>query len=171
MKYLTKRIVSAAGCLLLLTSAAFATDPGDYGPEAETDFETKQDAYSSGFEWGVEYSSDPSNNDNAYNQGYEEGYKEGYNYGSEDGHDETYDSAYQKGYEEGYRAGLSDDPSAPDNDIIDRSEVSSTPHIQEYTKEQNTKKSVSKASHIELYVVGGIVLLGLLLGFMSNRRK
>ena len=74
MKYLTKRIVSAASCLLLLTSAAFATDPGDYGPEAETDFETKQDAYSSGFEWGVEYSSDPSNRDNAYNQGYEEGW-------------------------------------------------------------------------------------------------
>ncbi len=31
---------------------------GDYGPEAETDFETKRDAYKSGFEYGLEYSYD-----------------------------------------------------------------------------------------------------------------
>lgn len=170
MKYLTKRIVSAASCLLILTSAAFALYPSDYGPEAENDFETKRDAYSGGFEWGVEYSSDPSNSDSAYNQGYEEGYKEGYNYGTEDGHDETYDSAYQEGYEEGYRAGLSADPSAPDNDIIDRSEVAGTSSYPQKTE----KKSWINSDNVDLKVfplVGVIALFLCLLDKLIQKRR
>lgn len=57
----------------------------DYGPEAEEDFESKRDAWSSGFDWGVEYSRDETVDGNAYNDGYNAGYKEGYSWGSSDG--------------------------------------------------------------------------------------
>ena len=142
MKYLTKRIICAASCLLILTSAAFALYPSDYGPEAENDFETKRDAYSGGFEWGVEYSSDPSNSDSAYNQG----------------------------YEEGYRAGLSADPSAPDNDIIDRSEVAGTSSYPQKTE----KKSWIYSDNVGLLVfplVGVIALFLWLLDKLIQKRR
>ena len=134
---------------MILTSAAFALYPSDYGPEAENDFETKRDAYSGGFEWGVEYSSDPSNSDSAYNQGYEEGYKEGYNYGTEDGHDETYDSAY---------------------DIIDRSEVAGTSSYPQKTE----KKSWIYSDNVGLLVfplVGVIALFLWLLDKLIQKRR
>lgn len=91
----------------------------DYGPEAEEDFESKRDAWSSGFDWGVEYSRDETVDGNAYNDGYNAGYKEGYSWGSSD--DDS--SSYDEGYSDGYRDGFSSDRSSPDNDIIDRSEV------------------------------------------------
>lgn len=170
MRFLSKTLIATTCCALLLTSIAFAADPGDYGPEAETDFETKRDAFSSGFEWGVEYSSDPNNRDNAYNQGYEDGYKEGYNYGAEDNYDETHDSIYQEGYEEGYRAGLSDDPSAPDNDIIDRSEVAGTSSYPQQTE----KKSWINSDNVDLLVfplVGVIALFLWILDKLIQKRR
>lgn len=54
-----------------LTQAAEQSEQiaiGDYGPEAETDFETKRDAYLSGFESGVEYSYDSDVSDTPYSQ-------------------------------------------------------------------------------------------------------
>ena len=132
MKYLTKRIVCAASCLLILTSAAFALYPSDYGPEAENDFETKRDAYSGGFEWGVEYSSE--------------------------------------GYEEGYRAGLFDEPSAPDNDIIERSEVAVTSSYPQKTEKQSWIYS-DNVGLLVFPLVGVIALFLWLLDKLIQKRR
>ena len=83
--------------------ADVATDPyegerGDYGPEAEWEFETKRDAHISGFESGVEYSRDSSNPDSAYSDGYNEGYDQG----ETDGYEIGYADGKEAGYEEGY---------------------------------------------------------------------
>ena len=95
-----------------VSSVSYENEPGDYGPDAETDFETKRDAYHSGFEWGVEYSNNDDIAGNAYNDGYDEGYKQGYsdsetvNY--DNGHQAGYDEGYDYGYDEGYAQGESD---------------------------------------------------------------
>lgn len=84
-----------------VASVSYENDSGDYGPEAETDFETKRDAFYSGFEWGVEYSHDDDIAGSAYNDGYADGYNQGYS----DGETVGYDNAHQKGYDEGYDIG------------------------------------------------------------------
>lgn len=95
-----------------VSSVYYENEPGDYGPEAETDFETKRDAFHSGFEWGVEYSHDDDIAGSAYNDGYDEGYKQGYSegetIGSDNGHQNGYDEGYDSGYDEGYAQGESD---------------------------------------------------------------
>lgn len=93
-------------------SVPYEGDPGDYGPEAEWEFETKRDAHHSGFEWGVEYSHDRDNPDSAFSEGYDEGYEQGYsdsestNY--DDGHQAGYDEGYDYGYDVGYSQGSLD---------------------------------------------------------------
>ena len=73
---------------------------GDYGPEAETDFETKRDAYLSGFESGVEYSYDSDVVDTPYSKGYNEGYERGLSDNQGEGYDEGYEQGYKDGYSE-----------------------------------------------------------------------
>lgn len=89
-------------------SVPYADSPGDYGPEAETEFETKRDAHHSGFEWGVEYSFDDENPNSAYSNGYNDGYKQGYSEGENDGQDAASDAAYDYGYDSGYNDGYDD---------------------------------------------------------------
>lgn len=100
-------------------SVAYEGGSGDYGPEAETDFETKRDAYNSGFEWGVEYSHDPHVSGSAYNDGYTEGYQQGtqdsYDSAYEDGKNAAFDDAYDKGYNQGY--------SDAENDFKEQQEI------------------------------------------------
>lgn len=142
---------------------------GDYGPEAEEDFESKREAYMYGFSAALEYARDEDIDGNAYHAGYDVGYEDGYRYGTEDNYDETHDSAYQEGYEDGYRDGLCDDPSAPNNDLIDRSEVAGTSSY----PQKEEKKSFINTQYIELYVAGfivAIVLLKLLFGFIADKR-
>lgn len=95
----------------IVSSVSYENEPGDYGPDAETDFETKRDAHISGFESGVEYSHDRDNPDSAYNKGYDEGYNqgrsEGESFGYDDGHQAGYDEGYDYGYDEGYAQGES----------------------------------------------------------------
>lgn len=94
-----------------VSSVSYENEPGDYGPDAETDFETKRDAHISGFESGVEYSHNRDNPDSAYNKGYDEGYNqgrsEGESFGYDDGHQAGYDEGYDYGYDEGYAQGES----------------------------------------------------------------
>lgn len=95
-----------------VASVSYENEPGDYGPEAETDFETKRDAFYSGFEWGVEYSHDDDIAGSAYNDGYDEGYKQGYSDGNEDGYEEginkVSDENYNDGFDDGYNQGSSE---------------------------------------------------------------
>lgn len=221
MKYLTKRIVSAAGCLLMLTSVASAhpgqtdadgghwdNDTGEYhyhhGYPAhqhtngicpyDYDDQTGRNSGTSGSTSGESISTNAENGETLYNGGlgddgtYETAWNLGYQHGMEelceinsdipielaaltselchthaltgstpyadkqssynDAYADGYHQAetdlyaelnsaikaylsiedsdtqsYEEGYEDGYRAGLSADPSAPDNDIIDRSEL------------------------------------------------
>lgn len=48
----------------------------DYGPEAETDFDSKREAWANGYASAIEYSSDSTYSSSAYSQGYDEGYDE-----------------------------------------------------------------------------------------------
>ena len=93
-------------------SVPYEGDPGDYGPEAEWEFETKRDAHHSGFEWGVEYSHDSNNPDSAFSEGYAEGYEQGaqdnYDSAYEDGRNAVFDETYDYAYDEGYNQGYSD---------------------------------------------------------------
>lgn len=86
--------------------------PGDYGPEAEDDFDTKRDAFASGFEAGIEYSSDSDVRGSAYNTGFSDGYQQGLNEGRELGWDDGYDDGYASGRDDGkqdyYSAGYED---------------------------------------------------------------
>ena len=91
----------------------------DYGPEAETDFDSKREAWANGYASAIEYSSDSAYSSSAYSKGYDEGYEQGLAEGRESGSDE----GRQDGYDEGYRDGYAASDSAPDNDIIDRSEI------------------------------------------------
>ena len=149
-----KKIFIATLCFVtLLTSFASAlNDPSDYGPEAETDFESKQDAYMSGFEAGVEYSLEQSNDGNAYNQGYEEGYRDGYNAND----------------------------SAPDNDIIDRSEIHSSESSSAAdpingkieTQKEAAKKQwyPGEADNIALYIIGAVGIVSLVVFVLAALR-
>lgn len=240
MKYLTKRIITAAGCLLMLTSLASAhsgkTDANgghwdnstgeyhyhhgypahqhpngvcpydyddrtgwnsgssseqvsptiaaarqaanasdeedlavnDYGPDAEEDFDSKREAYESGFESGVEYSRSEDIEGNAYHEGYDAGYDEGSSFYDDDSYDEGYENGYNRGYRDGYYA----DRSSPDNDIIDRSEIPSSEP--EHEEEVNTNPQKQKhweqqllgdynIETISLYVLGMIAVLALLI--------
>lgn len=100
-------------------SVSYEGEPGDYGPEAEWEFETKRDAHHSGFEWGVEYSLDDTNPDSAYSQGYSEGYEQGaqdnYESAYEDGRDSVFSDTYDYAYDEGYDAGYSDGTTSGEN--------------------------------------------------------
>lgn len=131
----------------------------DYGPEAEEDFESKREAYASGYEDGKE-----GGYDQAHDDGYEEGYEEGYQQGESDG----YDPAYEDGYNEGYRDGLDADRSAPNNDIIDRSELSAPRTV------TNPDKKYDVEQWLYLYIpliVVGILALFCLIEFIRDKRK
>lgn len=116
---MNKKLIAALCCAALLVPVAGAEDYiskdapfyealmqaaeqseqialGDYGPEAETDFETKRDAYLSGFESGVEYSYDSDVVDTPYSKGYNEGYEQGLS----DNQGEGYDEGYEQGYKD-----------------------------------------------------------------------
>lgn len=100
---------SSSGSSIKFIPVSYDNPDGDYGYEAETDFETKRDAYYSGFEWGVEYSHYADIPDSAYNEGYDEGYKQGFSDGESGGYDrgkeKGYDQGYEIGYDEGNKAG------------------------------------------------------------------
>lgn len=103
---------ASTGTTIVNVSDPYENERGDYGPEAEWDFETKRDAHISGFESGIEYSFDRDNPDSAFSKGYDEGYQQGYsdsesvNY--DNGHQAGYDEGYDYGYDEGYAQGESD---------------------------------------------------------------
>lgn len=136
-----------------LTQAAEQSEQialGDYGPEAETDFETKRDAYLSGFESGVEYSRDSDDADTSYSNGYD------------------------KGYEDGYREGYAASDTAPDSDIIDRSEVHTAVHDPDLSAPEPEPKKQTKISitdHIELLVFGTLGIVVLLALIVSRQRR
>lgn len=73
-------------------------------------------------------------------------------------------AAYQEGYEEGYRAGLSDDPSAPDNDIIDRSEVAGTSSYPQKTE----KKSWINSDNVGLLAFPLVGVIALFLWLLDK---
>ena len=151
---MNKKLIAALCCAALLVPVASAEDYiskdapfyealmqaaeqseqlalGDYGPEAETDFETKRDAYLSGFESGVEYSRDS---------------------------------------DDGYAAS----DTAPDSDIIDRSEVHTAVHDPDLSAPEPEPKKQTKISitdHIELLVFGTLGIVVLLALIVSRRRR
>ena len=113
---------SSSSSFILTISDPYANERGDYGPEAESDFETKRDAHISGFESGIEYSLNSDNPDSAFSKGYDEGYKQGYSdgetagyedgraYGYQEGSessDESYNQGYDIGYDDGTKHGES----------------------------------------------------------------
>lgn len=170
---MNKKLIAALCCAALLVPVASAEDYiskdapfyealmqaaeqseqlalGDYGPEAETDFETKRDAYLSGFESGVEYSRDSDDADTSYSNGYD------------------------KGYEDGYREGYAASDTAPDSDIIDRSEVHTTVHDPDLSAPEPEPKKQTKISitdHIELLVFGTLGIVVLLALIVSRQRR
>lgn len=170
---MNKKLIAALCCAALLVPVASAEDYiskdapfyealmqaaeqseqlalGDYGPEAETDFETKRDAYLSGFESGVEYSRDSDDADTSYSNGYD------------------------KGYEDGYREGYAASDTAPDSDIIDRSEVHTAVHDPDLSApEQEPKKQtkISITDHIELLMFGTLGIVVLLALIVSRQRR
>lgn len=155
-----------------ITSDAEELSVSDYGPEAEDDFDSKREAYESGFESGVEYSRDEDIEGNAYHEGYHEGYDVGYDEGSSYYDDDSYDEGYENGYNRGYRDGYYADRSSPDNDIIDRSEIPSSELEHEKAvadtnsqKQKHWEKSLFEGYHIEtmsIYALGIIAVLALL---------
>lgn len=170
---MNKKLIAALCCAALLVPVASAEDYiskdapfyealmqaaeqseqlalGDYGPEAETDFETKRDAYLSGFESGVEYSRDSDDADTSYSNGYD------------------------KGYEDGYREGYAASDTAPDSDIIDRSEVHTAVHDPDLSAPEPEPKKQTKISitdHIELLVFGTLGIVVLLALIVSRQRR
>lgn len=170
---MNKKLIAALCCAALLVPVASAEDYiskdapfyealmqaaeqseqlalGDYGPEAETDFENKRDAYLSGFESGVEYSRDSDDADTSYSNGYD------------------------KGYEDGYREGYAASDTAPDSDIIDRSEVHTTVHDPDLSAPEPEPKKQTKISitdHIELLVFGTLGIVVLLALIVSRQRR
>lgn len=170
---MNKKLIAALCCAALLVPVASAEDYiskdapfyealmqaaeqseqlalGDYGPEAETDFETKRDAYLSGFESGVEYSRDSDDADTSYSNGYD------------------------KGYEDGYREGYAASDTAPDSDIIDRSEVHTAVHDPDLSAPEPEPKKQTKISitdHIELLVFGALGIVVLLALIVSRQRR
>lgn len=113
-----------------------AEDEYDYGPEAETDFDSKREAWASGFESGIDYSFDKRDTDSAYSVGYADGYEQGL----AEGRDSGYDEGYQDSYNEGYRDGYDATDSGPNNDIIDRSEIHTSGKTQPINGKIETKK-------------------------------
>ncbi|WP_417191048.1 hypothetical protein [Agathobaculum butyriciproducens] len=170
---MNKKLIAALCCAALLVPVASAEDYiskdapfyealmqaaeqseqlalGDYGPEAETDFETKRDAYLSGFESGVEYSRDSDDADTSYSNGYD------------------------KGYEDGYREGYAASDTAPDSDIIDRSEVHTAVHDPDLSAPEPEPKKQTKISitdHIELLMFGTLGIVVLLALIVSRQRR
>lgn len=170
---MNKKLIAALCCAALLVPVASAEDYiskdapfyealmqaaeqseqlalGDYGPEAETDFETKRDAYLSGFESGVEYSRDSDDADTSYSNGYD------------------------KGYEDGYREGYAASDTAPDSDIIDRSEVHTAVHDPDLSAPEPQPKKQTKISitdHIELLMFGALGIVVLLALIVSRQRR
>lgn len=110
---------SSSGGSILTVSDPYANERGDYGPEAESDFETKRDAHISGFESGIEYSFNSDNPDSAFSEGYAEGYEQGYSDSEsisyDDGHQAGYDEGYDYGYKEGYSQGEVDTYESAEN--------------------------------------------------------
>ena len=170
---MNKKLIAALCCAALLVPVASAEDYiskdapfyealmqaaeqseqlalGDYGPEAETDFETKRDAYLSGFESGVEYSRDSDDADTSYSNGYD------------------------KGYEDGYREGYAASDTAPDSDIIDRSEEHTAVHDPDLSAPEPEPKKQTKISitdHIELLMFGALGIVVLLALIVSRQRR
>lgn len=170
---MNKKLIAALCCAALLVPVASAEDYiskdapfyealmqaaeqseqlalGDYGPEAETDFETKRDAYLSGFESGVEYARDSDDADTSYSNGYD------------------------KGYEDGYREGYAASDTAPDSDIIDRSEVHTAVHDPDLSAPEPEPKKQTKISitdHIELLMFGALGIVVLLALIVSRQRR
>lgn len=116
-----------------------AEDEYDYGPEAETDFDSKREAWASGFESGIDYSFDKRDTDSAYSVGYADGYEQGL----AEGRDSGYDEGYQDSYSEGYRDGYDATDSGPNNDIIDRSEIHTSSKTQPINGKIETKKKIT----------------------------
>lgn len=83
---------------------SYSDERGDYGPEAENDFESKRDAHISGFESGIEYSFRDDITGSAYNDGYEDGYRDG----ESDSSIFAWDEGHSKGYDQGYSDGKRD---------------------------------------------------------------
>ncbi len=190
---MNKKLIAALCCAALLVPVAGAEDYiskdapfyealmqaaeqseqialGDYGPEAETDFETKRDAYLSGFESGVEYSYDSDVVDTPYSKGYNEGYERGLSDNQGEGYDEGYEQGYKDGYSEGYDAS----DTAPDSDIIDRSEVHTAVHDPDLSAPEPEPKKQAKISitdHIELLVFGALGIVVLLALIVSRQRR
>ncbi len=75
---------------------ALSAEAADYGPDAETDFKTKRDAYESGFKHALEFSKATDIGGLAYSAGYKEGLKAGEETGYDKGLQEGYDEAYAK---------------------------------------------------------------------------
>lgn len=116
-----------------------AEDEYDYGPEAETDFDSKREAWASGFESGIDYSFDSHDADSAYSSGYADGYEQGL----AEGRDSGYDEGYQDSYNEGYRDGYDATDSGPNNDIIDRSEIHTSSKTQPINGKIEAKKKIT----------------------------
>ena len=139
--------IAAARAAVAASGEAELAD-NDYGPEAEEDFETKREAYTSGYEDGKE---------GGYDQAHDDGYNEGYDQGEEDGYNQAYDDGYNEGYEEGYDRGLAAGRSAPDNDIIDRSELAAPRTVTNPDKKYDVEKN--------LYLICPAIIVGLLVIF------
>lgn len=136
-----------------VASVSYENEPGDYGPEAETDFETKRDAFYSGFEWGVEYSHDDDIAGSAYNDGYEDGYNQGYS----DGETVGYDNAHQKGYDEGYDSGYNEGFSENSKDSE--------------RKGYNAGYAEATTKYQWIIIIGGIVCLALFICMYKFMKK
>ena len=147
----------------------------DYGPEAETDFDSKREAWASGFESGIDYSFDSHDANSAYSSGYADGYEQGLAEGRESGSDE----GRQDGYDEGYRDGYAASDSAPDNDIIDRSEIHTSGESQPINEKIETKKKFTlpewKIGETDavvfpfVCVIAGISIIALIIAIIKGK--
>lgn len=147
----------------------------DYGPEAETDFDSKREAWANGYASAIEYSSDSTYSSSAYSEGYDEGYEQGLAEGRESGSDE----GRQDGYDEGYRDGYAASDSAPDNDIIDRSEIHTSGESQPINGKIETKKKFTlpewKIGETDavvfplVCVIAGISIIALIIAIIKGK--
>ena len=122
------------------------------------------------FESGVEYSYDSDVSDTPYSKGYNEGYERGLSDNQGEGYDEGYEQGYKDGYSEGYAAS----DTAPDSDIIDRSEVHTAVHDPDLSAPEPELKKQTKISitdHIELLVFGALGIVVLLALIVSRQRR
>ena len=152
-----------------------AEDEYDYGPEAETDFDSKREAWASGFESGIDYSFDGDDVNSAYSSGYADGYEQGL----AEGRDSGYDEGYQDSYNEGYRDGYAATDSGPNNDIIDRSEIHTSGKTQPINGKIETKKKFEMPQWVKdlgdkivmpfICFVGGIAIVVFIIALVEGK--